>query len=90
MENNLLEVLENSQNGLHPNLIRKIIYQLIKGLAYLHSLDIVHRDIKPENLLVSTRYDLKICDFGFARQNKKDKHHVDLTDYVATRWYRPP
>jgi len=65
--------LENSQNGLHPNVIRKLIYQIIKGLAYLHSLDIVHRDIKPENLLVSSRYDLKICDFGFARQNKKDK-----------------
>ena len=76
VENNLLEVLENSQNGLPPNLIRKLIYQIIKGLAYLHSLGIVHRDIKPENLLVSSRYDLKICDFGFARQNKKDKTHA--------------
>lgn len=47
------------------------MYQLIKGLAYLHDLDIVHRDIKPENLLVSSRYDLKICDFGFARLNRK-------------------
>ena len=90
VENNLLEVLENSPNGLHPNLIRKLIYQLVKGLAYLHSLDVVHRDIKPENLLVSTHSDLKICDFGFARQNKKEKAHVELTDYVATRWYRPP
>lgn len=66
------------------------MFQLIKGLAYLHNLDIVHRDIKPENLLVSTRNELKICDFGFARLNKKEKGEAEMTDYVATRWYRPP
>ncbi len=49
------------------------MYQLIKGLAYLHEQDIVHRDVKPENLLVSSRYELKICDFGFARLTKKEK-----------------
>lgn len=43
---------------------------------YLHNLEIVHRDIKPENLLVSSQYDLKICDFGFARQTRKEKGEV--------------
>lgn len=67
--------------------IRTLIYQLLKGLAYLHDLNIVHRDIKPENLLVSKGNKLKICDFGFSRQ-LKDREE-GLTDYVATRWYRP-
>lgn len=71
VENNLLEVLEKTPSGLQPSVIRKIIYQLLKGLEYLHDLDIVHRDIKPENLLISSKFDLKICDFGFARQNRK-------------------
>lgn len=71
VENNLLEVLEKTPNGLQPSSIRKIIYQLLKGLEYLHNLDLVHRDIKPENLLISSKFDLKICDFGFARQNRK-------------------
>lgn len=71
VENNLLEVLEKTPSGLQPSAIRKIMYQLLKGLEYLHGLDIVHRDIKPENLLISSKFDLKICDFGFARQNRK-------------------
>lgn len=87
MENNLLEVLQKSPNGLKLPVVRTLIYQLLKGLEYLHQLNIVHRDIKPENLLVSKDNKLKICDFGFARQLKEKEE--GLTDYVATRWYRP-
>ena len=43
------------------------MYQLLRGLLFLHSADIMHRDIKPCNLLVNTNCDLKICDFGLAR-----------------------
>jgi serine/threonine protein kinase len=71
MPYNLLEVLEKSPEGLDPESIKLYIYQLLKGLAYLHSLNIIHRDIKPENLLVSDKKLLKICDFGFARIVKK-------------------
>ena len=89
VRNNLLEVLEKSPDGLDHEMIRTIIFQLLKGLAYLHSMNIIHRDIKPENLLIGDENELKICDFGFARVQKKN-HKEPLTDYVATRWYRPP
>eukprot|EP00954_Amorphochlora_amoebiformis_P029779 1393660-Amorphochlora_amoeboformis.AAC.1 len=46
---------------------------------------------KPSNLLLNSNCDLKICDFGLARvANPKEDHHGDLTEYVATRWYRAP
>ena len=61
---------------------------MLKGIAYLHQLDIIHRDIKPENILVSDSMHVKICDFGFARNVKPDQEA--MTDYVATRWYRAP
>lgn len=60
---------------------------MIRGIAYMHSQNIIHRDIKPENLLISKNDKLKICDLGFARTVP---HNANMTDYVATRWYRPP
>lgn len=88
VEKNLLELLQEHHCGLDPNLIKKIIYQLCKSITYLHDQNIIHRDIKPENLLIDSNHKLKLCDFGFARSIKNNKDN--LTDYVATRWYRPP
>ena len=71
--------------------IRYIIYQIAKGLKYLHSGKIIHRDLKPSNILVNSNCSIKICDFGLVRSlaNSKDQGAV-LTEGVATRWYRAP
>ncbi|KAE8694920.1 Mitogen-activated protein kinase-like protein MMK1 [Hibiscus syriacus] len=43
--------------------------------------------LKPGNLLVNSICDLKICDIGLARVTSKSDF---MTEYVVTRWYRPP
>ena len=93
VEKNLLEVLEESPNGLSPKLIRSLVYQMCKAVSYLHKNNMIHRDVKPENLLIDENFNLKLCDFGFARKVKlnKNNNNIDtMTDYVATRWYRSP
>jgi len=46
---------------------RFILYQIIKGIKYLHSASVIHRDLKPSNILISSDCHIKICDFGLAR-----------------------
>mmetsp|Transcript_22688 Transcript_22688/g.40836 ORF Transcript_22688/g.40836 Transcript_22688/m.40836 type:complete len:633 (+) Transcript_22688:53-1951(+) len=88
VEQNLLEILESSPNGIEKDQLRSYIFQLCKAIDYCHRLDVIHRDIKPENLLISCNHTLKLCDFGFARTIPQKQGA--LTDYVATRWYRSP
>lgn len=75
--------------------IKHLFYQILCGLKYIHSAEVIHRDLKPGNILCTLNGGLKICDFGLARGLApqffitKDNYH-DITNYVATRWYRAP
>jgi len=102
-ENNkdLYLVFDHMEADLHhvirANILEEIhkqyvIYQLLKGLKYLHSADIIHRDLKPSNILINSDCHIKVADFGLARSvaSTGDDTNIKLTDYVATRWYRAP
>jgi len=65
------------------------IYQVLRGLKYIHSASVLHRDLKPSNLLVDANCDLSICDFGLARGVELGGEN-SLSEYVVTRWYRAP
>jgi serine/threonine protein kinase len=41
--------------------------QVLRGLKYVHTANVLHRDLKPANLLLTASCELKICDFGLAR-----------------------
>jgi mitogen-activated protein kinase 1/3 len=64
------------------------MYQILRGMLYVHSANVIHRDLKPSNLLLNKNCDLKICDLGLARGF--DQSTDNLTEYVVTRWYRAP
>ena len=67
------------------------MYQLLRGLFYMHSANVIHRDLKPENILINgADCNVKITDFGLARGVCKDENIEKPTEYVVTRWYRLP
>jgi glycogen synthase kinase 3 beta len=46
--------------------VKVFVYQMVRGLNYLHSLGVCHRDLKPQNVLAKGKR-LVICDFGSAK-----------------------
>lgn len=84
-----LERIISSSQRLTDQHLQYFVYQLLRGLKYIHSASVLHRDLKPSNLLVNSNCDLAICDFGLAR-GVSEETTGKLTEYVVTRWYRAP
>lgn len=81
--------------------IRVIMFQILSGVKAMHDNGVLHRDLKPGNLLLNKDCELKITDFGLARMIPRDQSAINtatstasvvspMTEYVVTRWYRPP
>lgn len=54
IEQNLLEEIERSKVGLGEVKTKEIMYQVVRGVDFMHSNNIIHRDIKPENVLINS------------------------------------
>jgi serine/threonine protein kinase/ABC-type phosphate transport system substrate-binding protein len=54
-------------SDLPPALRARLAYQAAKGMHFLHSSGVVHRDLKSMNLLLDTKWNLKVSDFGLTR-----------------------
>ncbi|EQC27007.1 ULK/FUSED protein kinase [Saprolegnia diclina VS20] len=83
----LYQILEDDRQ-LPEDEIKKIAVQLLQALYYLHTNRIIHRDMKPQNILVGTKQQIKLCDFGFARAISADTSV--LTSIKGTPLYMAP
>ncbi|EHH58899.1 Mitogen-activated protein kinase 4 [Macaca fascicularis] len=90
METDLARLLE--QGTLAEEHAKLFMYQLLRGLKYIHSANVLHRDLKPANIFISTEdLVLKIGDFGLARiVDQHYSHKGYLSEGLVTKWYRSP
>ncbi|KPP79007.1 Cyclin-dependent kinase 14-like, partial [Scleropages formosus] len=84
----LCQYMEKHPGGLHPDNVKLFLFQLLRGLSYIHQRYILHRDLKPQNLLIGDTGELKLADFGLARAKSVPSH--TYSNEVVTLWYRPP
>eukprot|EP00659_Diplonema_papillatum_P020663 gene20663-31840_t len=88
-ESDLKSVFKSGQKLSIPQ-IQYMMYQICHGLNTMKASGVIHRDITPANVLVNYMdLNIKICDFGLAREEPKDDDPY-MTDYVTMRWYRAP
>ena len=68
-------------------ILGKVSIAIIKGLTYLREKHkIMHRDVKPSNILVNSRGEIKLCDFGVSGQLIDSM----ANSFVGTRSYMSP
>lgn len=64
-------------------------FQILWGLAYLHFENRLHRDVKPGNVLLNTRGEVKLSDFGIAT-DLSDEQEKNASTMVGTFRYMSP
>ncbi|KAJ0408632.1 hypothetical protein P43SY_008979 [Pythium insidiosum] len=88
-------IVQSKQKPLSEYTRKSLMYQILKGVDYMHDAWIMHRDMKPQNILVvghgRKRGQVKLADFGLARLYKEPiKALSDVERVVVTLWYRAP
>jgi len=77
-------------SALESILARTYFRQSIFGLEACHNAGVAHRDIKPQNLLLDSRFNIKLTDFGLSKVFESDADAIMKTTYVGTRGYQAP
>ena len=79
----LKQYIEDADRTIDREMNQKIFINLLKGIKYIHKNDFIHRDIKPANIFMLENGDLKIGDFGLAKESEvgekvKGKVQIDI------------
>jgi mitogen-activated protein kinase 1/3 len=72
---------------LEEDQVKLILYNILCGLKYIHSANILHRDLKPDNILIYNDCQVKICDFGLSR-SIPDTRKLTQLEYQDSQLHR--
>lgn len=91
VSHNSLDSLLEKFGGFSEKVIRSYTKQLLEALMYCHGNRVVHRDIKGKNILIDTKGNLKLADFGSAKRftNVMSKDAPSLSYNYTPLWTAP-
>lgn len=88
---NIFDILHKRRRRLSLAQSVHIGQQICDAMVYLHGQKLVHRDLKPQNVLLDSKDNVKICDFGLARfKSTNQKYVATVTNTAGTPAYQAP
>ncbi|KAF0726334.1 hypothetical protein Ae201684_015449 [Aphanomyces euteiches] len=88
MDAGTLQDFLDKRTPVNEIILRHIAYCTMRALQHMHTRHMVHRDIKPANILINSRGDFKIADFGLAVTLSKSKSY--FSEFQGTLMYMSP
>ncbi|GEM_PF-842681 len=71
---NLEEYITNHRGPIPEEEAKALFCKLLEAFAYVHSNNVIHRDIKPANILMTKAGQVKIVDFGIAKDTEAGRN----------------
>jgi testis-specific serine kinase len=87
----MLSFIQKTNQPVEEKCLKKWMKQICEAVEYLHSLTISHRDLKLENIILDSFNNIKLCDFGFAKEEEEGGESKNLSQtYCGSKAYASP
>ena len=80
----------DKHGALKPNIAVKIACEVLDGLSHAHEIGLVHRDVKPQNVMISSKREIKLADFGIAKFADSSTRTYEGTEALGSVYYISP
>ncbi|CAD8066258.1 unnamed protein product [Paramecium sonneborni] len=88
-EGSLFDHLHKKKTHIDQKALMQIVEDIALGMNYLHGRKVMHCDLKSSNVLIDQNWNVKLCDFGLSRINKKIDHKVKGARIGTPNWMAP-
>eukprot|EP01063_Lacrimia_lanifica_P005219 TRINITY_DN12_c0_g5_i1.p2 TRINITY_DN12_c0_g5~~TRINITY_DN12_c0_g5_i1.p2 ORF type:complete len:347 (+),score=151.74 TRINITY_DN12_c0_g5_i1:58-1098(+) len=80
---------EQNGGGLGEDILGHMVFQAVSGLKYIHhTMKTIHRDLKPGNMLLNSKGEVKVTDFGVSK--RLDDSKASAETYIGTLSFMAP